>query len=499
MRRKRHSAYLVALVALAFYLATLAPTVLWGDDAYFQRIAPLGTSALRPDGGGHWLWMQAAHLFTRLPIGSVAYRVNLLSAVAASATLYIFYTALQHLGLTRTSSLVATLALAVSHTFWMHAVRAEVYTVFTLFMALHLLLWFWQDEPFWTLLASSALFGTTLLAHQMGILLFPAFAFLLWARRDQLARQQLGLTIAAFALGLLPFFIVLHAQIGSRLSIGMGETAVIYFTQSGDDFRSQMFDTSLNSIIRDSALWLGFLGYQFFGVAGLLGLLGVWRASRERSAAVWGTLLVLYATCVAFAFSYHVADQFVFYLPSYIAFAIFIAFGYELLESRNKVMQKSVLRTVIVCLVVALPIALYFGAATMLDNRPSNPLDVRTLPERQPYAYLLWPSKARYDGAERFARTSLESLPPNSALIAEHTPYNPLRYMQAVENVRPDVQLIQISPGGDVATALERVSAETAVFLADNNPSYYNLTRLENIDLIPHGYIYQLVMHREDE
>jgi hypothetical protein len=36
---KKSALPIVGLLVLAIYLVTLAPTVLWGDDAYFQRTA----------------------------------------------------------------------------------------------------------------------------------------------------------------------------------------------------------------------------------------------------------------------------------------------------------------------------------------------------------------------------------------------------------------------------------------------------------------------------
>jgi hypothetical protein len=164
-----------------FYLLTLAPTILWGDNAYFQRSAVEGI--LKRDGGGHWLWLQFARFFAGLPVGAIAYRVNLLSAVAAVVTLSFLYCAMRALVLSWTSVIVACVCLAVSHTFWMHAVRAEVYTVFTAVMALQLWLWLsWRPKKPWPVYLAASLFGVTLLGHQMAVLFIPTALFLLWKR-----------------------------------------------------------------------------------------------------------------------------------------------------------------------------------------------------------------------------------------------------------------------------------------------------------------------------
>src|SRR5918911_702298 len=64
--------------ALLLYARTLAPSVLPGDYAEFQMCAAiLGV----PHPTGYPLYVLLGKLFTLLPVGDVAYRVNLSSAV----------------------------------------------------------------------------------------------------------------------------------------------------------------------------------------------------------------------------------------------------------------------------------------------------------------------------------------------------------------------------------------------------------------------------------
>src|SRR5690349_15544120 len=66
------------VAALALYVATLAPSVMPGDYAEFQFCAAiLGI----PHPTGYPLYVLLGKLFTLLPVGDVAYRVNLSSAV----------------------------------------------------------------------------------------------------------------------------------------------------------------------------------------------------------------------------------------------------------------------------------------------------------------------------------------------------------------------------------------------------------------------------------
>ena len=86
------AAALAALLALVLYVATCAPGVLWGDSATFQvRIArgelesPLGLALTHP------LYILSARYWSKLPIGDMAYRVNLFSGVCAAGAIGLIY------------------------------------------------------------------------------------------------------------------------------------------------------------------------------------------------------------------------------------------------------------------------------------------------------------------------------------------------------------------------------------------------------------------------
>ena len=75
----------IAVLAGALYVATLAPGLVWGDDAELQRFAAVGGT--RVDAHLHPLWLWAAALVARLPVGSLAWRVNLTSAFLGALTI----------------------------------------------------------------------------------------------------------------------------------------------------------------------------------------------------------------------------------------------------------------------------------------------------------------------------------------------------------------------------------------------------------------------------
>ena len=150
----------VGLLAFILYLRTLAPTVLYYDLPDLRDSAVLQTRAYVlgiPDYTGYPTYMMVGKLFTFVPVGDFAYRVNLASAVYAALAVVLAYL----VGILLTGRAVAAaagaIAFAVSWLFWSQAVVAEVYTLNALFVALILfvlLLWRGRRRDRYLLLAA---------------------------------------------------------------------------------------------------------------------------------------------------------------------------------------------------------------------------------------------------------------------------------------------------------------------------------------------------------
>jgi hypothetical protein len=129
-------------IALSFYVLTTAPGLLPADSGEFQIVAALGGVAHPP---GYALYSMLGWLFVRLvPVGSAAFRLNLMSALLAAATLTLVGAATRrwsaHLfggreGDERTgrgrgaaigAGLAAALTLGTSATFWSQATIANI-------------------------------------------------------------------------------------------------------------------------------------------------------------------------------------------------------------------------------------------------------------------------------------------------------------------------------------------------------------------------------------
>jgi hypothetical protein len=201
----------VAVVIGAVYLGTLAPTVLPYAIPYTLD-SPMLQAAVPVLGVGHPTgyptYMMLTHLFTYLPVGDVAYRVNLASAVYGVAATLAVYLAGMLLCRRMVAAVAGALAFGFSEAVWSQAVIAEVYTMNALFFGLFLcLLLYWRgrrDERVLVLVAF--LGGLSLTHHLSSTLLIPAgLLFVVLTDRSIFARTGLLLKVSgAFALGLLP-------------------------------------------------------------------------------------------------------------------------------------------------------------------------------------------------------------------------------------------------------------------------------------------------------
>lgn len=117
-------ALLIGVLSLALYVRTLAPSLLYGDVAEFQTLSyTLGMT----HASGYPTQIIFGKLFTFLPFGDIAYRVNLMSAFFGALAVANVYLIVRLLGGWRTAGLVASSTLAASTFFWRRTIIAESY------------------------------------------------------------------------------------------------------------------------------------------------------------------------------------------------------------------------------------------------------------------------------------------------------------------------------------------------------------------------------------
>ncbi len=116
---------LLFVAALLLYAVSMPRTVMLEDDGFFITAAHFAGVAHPP---GYPVYVALGWLATHLPVGSVAWRVHLLSGVMGALTCAcIAFLVLRRTG-HRPAAWLAGAALAVSKHFWSQAIIADVYT-----------------------------------------------------------------------------------------------------------------------------------------------------------------------------------------------------------------------------------------------------------------------------------------------------------------------------------------------------------------------------------
>ncbi len=320
---------------LALYLRTMAPSVatIYDDSLELQLVSFL-LGIAHPT--GYPLYLLIAKLFTFLPIYDVAYRVNLLSGLFASASVALAYLVSRGLGLGRLASLSAATTLAFSTIFWSQAVIAEVYALNALFLMLALYLALrWGVHPTLsnrTLTLLAFAFGLSLAHHRTMILLGPALAlYVLWGNPG-LARSpkhllRLGLAFL-IPLGLYSF-LPLRGLVTTSLDGTYRNTLAGFLSWiGGADYGVFLADNPMAQETRGLSFLWGLMGKEFTWVgvgAGLVGLAWLVRRWPRR----WAFLALATLTYLVFAANYRVADVEVFFIPFLALWTQWIGAGVE--------------------------------------------------------------------------------------------------------------------------------------------------------------------------
>jgi len=419
----------VTAIALAVYLVTLAPGLTFahnGSDGG-DLIAAAYTLGV-PHPTGYPTYTLLAWLFSRLPLGTIAYRVNLLSAFCAALAVGLFYLVDRTLAApddaSRTSraiSAAAALTLAFSSLLWSQAVISEVYALLTLFATL--LLWLllrWRrgggDGWLW---AAGLALGLGLGNHITLIFFVPAAAYLLWPERDRRLRPRVWLPTLGLLLSGLLVYAYLPLAAAHRPPVNWGDPRTwkgFWWVVSAKQYQGFAFGLPTVQVPNRLGNWALLLGEQFGWWGLVLALFGgrqVWQQDRRltKFTLIWGGLVAVYA------FFYDTGDSYVYLLPVMMLLALGWAAGVRgiltLAAQRSRTRQQIALIALLLLPLGSL--ALHWQANDLHGDWSSHT-----------YAYRL-----------------LEPVAPDSLIIVRgDEPTFALWYAVYAEGARPDVAIV---------------------------------------------------------
>jgi hypothetical protein len=357
----------VAAIALAVYVRTLAPGLTADvDTAMFQFIGRVLGVAHNP---GYPLYVLLTHAFSYVPIGSLAYRINLFSGLLGAATVGLSFLIARRLGCRPAIAAAASLGLAFGEVFWSQAVIAEVYTLNAAIVSgvlLLLLVWGQTRRARWYFLAV-ALFAaglgnhTTIAGFAPGIVAFV----LMTDARFALRVRTLAATAAILVAGLLQYGFILwrssvpDAYVESRAS-SLKELAGVVL---GGQFQERLFTFSARVLIAERLPWLvkAFIAPELTMAGLTLALAGVvwllWRRRAQAALLLTGGVIVF-----GFVLNYAVNDTPVFLVPAILVLWLAAAVGAEWIASMGSRRLVATTVSLACCAVPMRLLAKNFGA-----------------------------------------------------------------------------------------------------------------------------------------
>jgi len=411
------------LVVFSGYLFTLAPTITMIDSGELATVcAELGVA--HPT--GYPLYTLVGRLFSVIPLGSVAYRFNLLSAILATIGVLLFFVLVRSILNCTFSAFATALILAFSRTYWQQAVANEVYILTAVFLIglMMLLRQFDRTGEGRFFLLFSFLYGLAFTNHLSIIFSVPAVLYLLFYRRRGLLHnlKWIGSGIILFGLGL-SLYLYLPLRAGQDPFLNWGDPVTLRRLLdhiSGKQYQVWMFSENLEALIARFGEYLQLVGHQFSIALLLLALLGLGIGFFEqRKFTVF--LLVLLVFDVGYTLNYSIPDIDPYYLPSFIVLIFGIGFAIQwvtqhLQQVTSRMWVKRLITASSICLFL-IPLFLNFRTCDM----------------------------HRYYFAYDFGLNLLRSAPQKSIVLTRvWDAYSPLLYQQRIERRRPEVVMVDL-------------------------------------------------------
>jgi hypothetical protein len=448
LRRLDPFAILAFTLPLFIYLLTLAPSVTFFDSGEFiTAVSSLGTA----HSPGYPLFVNYAKPFTFLPFGSIAFRVNVATALSAALACYGVYLLTCHLlrdeelpfeagfaaSAKRLVALCAAVTFAVTARLWLQSNHDKPYPLlaFICVIVFYLML-LWRESyragterPSYVYLGAF-LCGLGTGAHQIMVLMIPVYAYLLISA-DWRVIFRVKELIIAFAFGILGFAIHLHLIVRAlqKPLLNWGDSQNV--TQFLWNLLRKGYPTE--KPVRDlNLLWSQVnafnVPYEFTTAGLLLLLIGLAAFAVKKRDVVLSYLIGVLTFLLVIAGYFNTPLEMIFlteefFTPLYLLSAVFIGLGlFSVLREVAKKLPASLLASRplgfgLLALLFALPVAV------CLLNYQEND---------QHENYIA------YD----YAANTLRSLPQGAVMYTwGDSGAFPLWYLQGVERMRDDLDL----------------------------------------------------------
>lgn len=440
----------------AIYGLCMSPFVGAGDSGEFIVTA---ARLAAPHPPGYPLYTYLAHLFTWLPVSTVAWRVGLFSLVCQVAANGVVFQLMREWSIRTSVAVVTTLLYSLTPLIWRYAMEAEVFALNNLFAAI-LLLFFWRVlraqsssgppsrqrpiDPARAMPWLGLLLGLGATNH-LTILMF-AFPFVIFYlirfRAATLRSKPLLLTVSAFLAGLTPYLLMfLLGRNRALYSWGdfsswsgwwthVSRAEYGSFQLATGDKANADFWTKIYFFLQEMVLNLHGLGLVLLAAAGAAVFLGGKVARLNDSARRSFAQLLLFAV-VFYATIFHALSNLDLRIPLYY----------------HTQARMWLLPLLLLCLLAGYGFNAIVVLAAARAKRAQDAVAAIALAAIVLMTALHWrvQDKSHDDFFERVGRTMIDAVAMNSVILMREDAYvNALRYLQEIEGLRPDVKVIPL-------------------------------------------------------
>ncbi len=424
MEKRSKDFIIIILICFFIYLVTLMPGVS-SDDSGELNAAVCTLGIAHPP--GYPTFILLGRLFHALPISNPAYRLNLLSALFGALTAGLVYLIVEHLTRKRIPGYFSAILIATAPTFWSVSIVTEVYTLNSFFLCLliYLELMFLKKRNVSYIYGLFLTAGLALTNHISIIIFYPALTLLFLLGRARAGKdirtKDIVICVLLFFAGLLPYlYLPLRSSVDPALDWGNPETIRQFlFMVTGEQYQQYLIKPSM-MIASDAFIYL-LMQFNFLLWFALVGGYYLWKRKRRFFISM---ILILLANFL-FNIRYDISDVIIYFIPSYIVFAILIGLGLDqsldyILRSLN-IRKIEIFKTVLFLVIFLILVAGISYPTLMKPYFSKN----RLIPEQAKNLSIMFEE--------------------NSIVFTEsENVYFPLLYMKYCEHYRKDLVLIHL-------------------------------------------------------
>lgn len=452
--------YLAVLgMMLALYATTTQQGPAWQDSGIFQwRILNFDLAGEFGLALAHPLLIMLGKAMSFLPVGSPAFRMNLLSAICGAVATANVALLVRRLSPDRpVAAWLAAGFFGLAHTPWWLSTICESQMVFAaLFTAeLHVLVSLVRRPTGGLTLLLGVVNGLALMAHNLALLGMAVYGLVVLAfcLRGRLRWSAVGLLAIGWVVGSAGLLALV-----AREAWAVGLIPALKSALFGQAWQSHVLGGSARAVKMGAA----YIVYNFPNVALPLAFVGLWAFRRLPLRAFHWPICGLTALYLGFAIRYTVVDQFMFFVPFYAMMAVLAGVGLGSLRDRTF----SWLAPLAMASLLIGP-ALYAAMPSVARKANLSMPGRGDLPFRDAGRYWLSPWKASENSAGVFANKALASVPSGGIVIADSTSLPPLRWTQRVDGLGRGVRLLAGASREMVSPGMPNVFAVSA------KPGYY--------------------------